>query len=60
MNKIIAAEGKVFSRLLDGVIFGKEIYLGIDYSTGIAREDKEEYYEQIDEPIIEDPFKTAI
>ena len=55
MNKITASEGKVFRRLLDGVIFGKEIFLGIDYSTGESREDKEEYYEQIDEPLIEDP-----
>ena len=50
MNKIIADEGKVFRRKIDGLIFGSEIYLGIDYSTGEPREDKEEYYEQIDKP----------
>ena len=50
MNKITAEEGKVFRRKIDGLIFGSEIYLGVDYSTGEPREDKEEYYEQIDEP----------
>ena len=58
MNKITAQEGKVFRRLIDGLIFGNEIYLGIDYSTGEAREDKSEYYEQIDEEIIETETET--
>lgn len=48
--KITAEEGYVFSRKHDGMIFGNEIYLGIDYSTGEAREDKREYYEEIVEP----------
>ena len=51
MNKITAKQGYVFRRIHDGMIFGSEIYLGIDYSTGTAREDKEEYYEQIEKPI---------
>jgi hypothetical protein len=47
--KIIKAEnGKVFRRIHDGFIMGEEIALGIDYSTGQPREDKEEYYEQIE------------
>ena len=50
MNKITAKEGKVFRRIIDWLIFGSEIYLGVDYSTGEAREDKAEYYEEIDEP----------
>lgn len=50
MNKITAQQGKVFRRIIDGLIFGNEIYLGVDYSTGEAREDKAEYYEEIDEP----------
>ena len=50
MNKITAQSGNVFRRIHDQMIFGNEIYLGIDYSTGTPREDKEEYYEQIDEP----------
>lgn len=50
MEKITASEGKVFRRKHDGVIFGKEIYLGVDYSTGEPREDKEEYYEEVEEP----------
>ena len=51
MNKITATQGKVFRRIIDGLIFGNEIYLGVDYSTGQPREDKSEYYEEIDEPI---------
>ena len=52
MNKITAKEGNVFRRIHDGMIFGNEIYLGIDYSTGEPREDKREYYEEIVEPEI--------
>jgi len=47
--KIIAKEGKVFKRIIDGIIFGNEIYLGVDYSTGVARPDKSEYYIEVDE-----------
>ena len=50
MNKITAEQGKVFRRIIDGLIFGNEIYLGTDYSTGEPREDNAEYYEQINEP----------
>lgn len=53
MTKITASEGKVFRRILDGLIFGKEIYLGIDFSTGIARPDLIEYYEEVDEILAE-------
>jgi len=49
MTKITATTGKVFRRLIDGVIFGNEIYLGIDYSTGQARLDLAEYYEEVDD-----------
>ena len=49
MNKITATQGKVFRRIIDGLIFGKEICLGVDYSTGQPREDKAECYEEIDE-----------
>lgn len=51
MNKITAKEGYVFRRIIDNMIFGNEIYLGIDYSTGEARPDKAEYYEEILQPI---------
>ena len=50
-NLITAQEGKVFRRIHDGFIMGKEIYLGFDYSTGAERIDLPEYYEQIDEPV---------
>lgn len=52
--KVIKAEtGMVFQRIHDGMIFGDEIYLGMDYSTGEKRQDKEEYYCQIAKPISE-------
>jgi phage-related protein len=49
MLKITANEGYVFRRIHDQVIFGSEIYLGVDYSTGTPREDLPEYYEEIEE-----------
>jgi len=49
--KITAQAGKTFRRIHDGFIMGNEIYLGVDFSTGEPREDKPEYYEEIDEPI---------
>ena len=55
MNKIIkATEGNVFQRIEDDVVFGEEIHLGIDYSTGNARDDKKEYYIEILKPIEEE------
>ena len=54
IKKITAKEGYVFQRKHDGMIFGNEIYLGIDYSTGTPREDLPEYYEQIEELTIEE------
>ena len=51
MKTITAQTGKVFRRIHDGFVMGNEIYLGIDYSTGEPREDKPEYYEEIDEPL---------
>lgn len=47
-NKITAQEGYTFRRIHDGFMMGEEIYLGIDYSTGVAREDLPEYYEEIE------------
>jgi hypothetical protein len=49
MKTIKAKDGFVFKRKHDGFIMGNEIVLGVDYSTGEARQDKEEYYEQIPE-----------
>lgn len=47
---ITADRNKIFRRIHDGFIMGENIVLGIDYSTGIARLDKAEYYEQIPNP----------
>ena len=45
-KKIIAEEGKIFVRIHDNFKMSNEITLGYDYSTGVKREDKEEYYRQ--------------
>lgn len=45
-KKIKAEEGKIFVRIHDGFKMSNEITLGYDYSTGVKREDKEEYYRQ--------------
>jgi hypothetical protein len=60
MNKIIADEGKVFRRIIDGQIYGKEISLGYSYyinGVKLAEPhlDVPEDFEQIDEPTIEVP-----
>ena len=58
--KIISAdEGKVFRRIADGQIYGKEISLGYSYYIGGVRLtephlDVPEDFEQIDEPIREE------
>ena len=52
--RITSKEGKVFRRIHDGVIMGDTIILGYDFSTGKKREDKKEYYEEVDIPEIED------
>jgi len=50
IKTITAEEGKVYRRLTDGMIFGKQIVLGYDYSLGFKRRDKEIFYEQIPDP----------
>ena len=52
---IIADEGKVFKRIEDGLIFGKEIYLGYTWYINNVKLDKpkeevKEDFEEIDEP----------
>jgi hypothetical protein len=41
---------RVFKRIHDGFIFGNEIKLGKDYSTGVERDDLAEYYEEVRSP----------
>lgn len=53
--KITADEGKVFRRIFDGQIFGKEVYLGYTHYVGGKKLDpplleKPEYFEEIDDP----------
>ena len=47
---LTADKGKTFIRIHDGYDMGRGIQLGIDISTGEPREDKAEYYEEIDIP----------
>lgn len=54
--KITAKENHVFVRNHDGFRMGNEIHLGIDYSTGVKRQDKIEYYHE--EPMTEDELKN--
>ena len=53
---LTADEGKTFIRIHDGYDMGSGIQLGIDTSTGEAREDKVEYYEEVDIPEEIDPI----
>lgn len=47
---IIAQYNNIFKRIHDGVLFGNEIVLGLDFSTGVERQDLSEYYEEIRNP----------
>ena len=56
---IKASEGKVFRRISDSFIFGKEISLGYTYYINGKKLDKPllelpEHFEEIDEPVRED------
>ena len=55
---IKAQEGKVFRRISDGFIFGKEINLGYTYYIGGQKLEEPllelpEHFEEIDEPVME-------
>lgn len=57
-NIIKASEGKVFKRISDGFIYGKEINLGYAYFIGGVKLDQPllelpEHFEEIDDPNIE-------
>ena len=45
---LTADEGKTFIRIYDNYDMGNGIQLGIDTSTGVPREDKPEYYKEVD------------
>jgi len=45
--RITATVGFKLRRLHDQFIFGTEVVLGLDFSTGIERQDLPEYYEEI-------------
>jgi hypothetical protein len=53
-NHIIADDGKVFRRIADGTIYGREIYLGYSYYIGGVKLDEPhldtpEDFEEIDD-----------
>lgn len=50
MTLIKAKYNHIFRRKHDGFLFGNEIVLGTDFSTGTPREDLPEYYEEIRDP----------
>lgn len=55
---IKASEGKVFRRISDGFIFGKEVHLGYTYYIGGNKLEEPllelpEHFEEIDEPVME-------
>jgi hypothetical protein len=50
MSTIKASQNNIFKRIHDGELFGQEIVLGLDFSTGIERQDLPEYYEEIKNP----------
>ena len=52
---LIADEGKTFIRIHDDYDMGNGIQLGIDTSTGVPREDKPEYYKEVDIPEVDEP-----
>ena len=59
MNIVKADEGKIFRRISDGTIYGKEISLGYSYYiNGVkfteSHLDSPEDFEQIDKPIKEE------
>lgn len=59
--KITAQPGKIFIRIHDGMRMGKEIALGVDYSTGTARQDLPEYYKEVDDNTWQHPeYSTRI
>lgn len=60
---IIADDGKVLQRISDGVIFGKELWLGFTHYLGgeLLPEplyELPEHYREIDEPTIEEVFES--
>jgi hypothetical protein len=65
MNIIKADSGKVFRRIADGQIYGKEISLGLSYYINGVKLDKPhldtaEDFEQIDEPVKKAPEERYI
>lgn len=59
VNIMRADEGKVFRRIADGKIYGKEIYLGYSYYMNSIKLDEPhldvpEDFEQIEEPVREE------
>ena len=52
---IIAQHNNIFKRIHDGILFSNEIVLGLDFSTGVERQDLAEYYDEIRNPELPTP-----
>lgn len=62
---IIADEGKVFKRIEDGQLYGKEIYLGYSYYIGGVKLDEPhldvaEDFEEVDDETPEEEVEQAV
>ena len=57
---IQADRDKIFRRIHDQNVMGATIFLGVDYSTGTARTDLAEYYEQITNPEKQVIIETSV
>jgi hypothetical protein len=53
--KIKAKENHIFVRIHDNFRMSNEIHLGYDFSTGVKRQDKIEYYRE--EPMTEEELQ---
>lgn len=49
-TKLVADEGKLLRQIDGGLVMGKEVYLGVDFTGAVPKPDVAENYEEIDIP----------